>query len=459
VTTRSEFTPLRNASAAAGLRNLDLPALYEEVLRRGEGRLAPGGSLVVDTGQHTGRSPKDKVVVREPATEKDVWWDNNNPFSRDRFDVLLADMVRHASRRPLLTQDLHAGAEPAHRIGVLVITELAWHSLFIRNFLIRPDPATADDAEPDMTILCLPSFKADPQRHGVRGDTVIACDLANRVVLIGGTYYAGEMKKSVFTMLNFWLPKRKVLPMHCSAKVVEDGNSALFFGLSGTGKTTRSASRHRTSVGDDEHGWSDEGIFNFEGGCYAKACGLDAEAEPEIFATTGRFGTVLENVAMAPVTRRLDFDDVGKTENTRVAYPLDFIANASTSGRAGHPKTIVMLTADAFGVMPAIARLSTAQAIYYYLLGFTAKVAGTERGVTEPQPTPRHAFARRSCHAIRPSLLRCFGKPSKSTARRVGCSIPVGLAVPTGLVAACLFPGRAFFSRPHSTGRWIEDRF
>lgn len=367
--------------------NYGAPALYEESLRRGEAIVSIDGALTVETGVHTGRSPQDKFVVRDALTENAVWWDNNKAISRAHFDTLHADMLAHASGRELFAQDLQGGADPAESVAVRVFTEKAWHSLFIRNLLIRPDAAELKSFVPKLTILDLPSFKANPDRHGCRTETVIACDFTRGIVLIGGTSYAGEMKKAVFTYLNFTLPPKGVMPMHCSANVGPDGDAAVFFGLSGTGKTTLSADPARTLIGDDEHGWGPDGIFNFEGGCYAKTIKLSAEAEPEIFATTKRFGTVLENVAIDPVTRRIDFDNASKTENTRAAYPLDFIPNASATGRAGHPKTIVMLTADAFGVMPPIAKLTPEQAMYHFLSGYTAKVAGTEKGVTEPQAT------------------------------------------------------------------------
>jgi phosphoenolpyruvate carboxykinase (ATP) len=375
------------SNLAALHANLSEAELYEEAIRRREGRIASGGALVVDTGSHTGRSPKDKFVVREPATEDKIWWENNNAMTRVAFDQLLADMLWHATGKELFVQDLIGGADPAHSIKVRVYTELAWHSLFIRNLLIRPQASDLAGFWPDMTIIDLPSFKADPARYGIASQTVVACDFGRNIVLIGGTAYAGEMKKSVFTFLNYLLPEQGVMPMHCSANVAENGDAAIFFGLSGTGKTTLSASADRTLIGDDEHGWGADGIFNFEGGCYAKTIKLDRQAEPQIFATTQRFGTVLENVVLDTTTRNVDFNDGRKTENTRAAYPLHFIANASPSGRAGHPKHIVMLTADAFGVMPPIAKLTPEQAIYHFLSGFTAKVAGTERGVTEPQPT------------------------------------------------------------------------
>jgi len=367
--------------------NYGAPALYEEALRRGEGRLTADGALAVETGVHTGRSPQDKFIVRDALTETSVWWDNNKPLSRAHFDTLHADMLAHAANREIFAQDLHGGADPAERVNVRVFTEKAWHSLFIRNLLIRPEVAALKTFVPKLTILDLPSFKANVERHGARTETMIACDFTRGIVLIAGTSYAGEMKKAVFTYLNFTLPAKGVMPMHCSANIGPEGDTAVFFGLSGTGKTTLSADPARTLIGDDEHGWGENGIFNFEGGCYAKTIRLSAEAEPEIYATTKRFGTVLENVPLDPLSRLPDFDDASKTENTRAAYPLDFITNASESGRGGHPKAIVMLTADAFGVMPPIARLTPAQAMYHFLSGYTAKVAGTEKGVSEPQAT------------------------------------------------------------------------
>ncbi|WP_296744696.1 phosphoenolpyruvate carboxykinase [Mesorhizobium sp.] len=366
--------------------NFGAAELYEEAIRRGEARLTAHGALVAETGQHTGRSPKDKFVVRDEATGPHVWWDNNKAISPAQFEALHADFRAHAVGRDLYVQDLIGGADAELQLPVRVVTEFAWHSLFIRNLLIRPEAAALERFVPEMTIIDLPSFRADPARHGTRGETVIAVDLTRKIVLIGGTSYAGEMKKSVFTMLNYLLPEKGVMPMHCSANEGPAGDAAVFFGLSGTGKTTLSADPSRTLIGDDEHGWGPHGIFNFEGGCYAKTIRLSAEAEPEIFATTQRFGTVLENVVL-DAGRVPDFNDGSLTENTRCAYPLDFIPNASKSGRAGHPKNIIMLTADAFGVMPPIARLTPAQAMYHFLSGYTAKVAGTEKGVTEPEAT------------------------------------------------------------------------
>ena len=379
---------------AIGFRNLkkvywnfEAPALYEQSLQRRETMLVKGGALLAETGVHTGRSPKDKFVVRDENTENTVWWDNNGAITPGHFDTLLQDFLAHAEGKELFAQDLYGGADPAYRVKARVFTEFAWHSLFIRNLLIRPEAGELKDYVPGLTIIDLPSFKADPARHGCRSETVIACDFTRRIVLIGGTSYAGEMKKSVFTYLNYVLPASSVMPMHCSANVGHGGDVAVFFGLSGTGKTTLSNDPNRVLLGDDEHGWAPNGVFNFEGGCYAKTIRLSREAEPEIFATTERFGTVLENVVIDPVTRVPDFDDASKTENTRCAYPLDFIPNASTTGRAGIPKNIVMLTCDAFGVLPPIAKLTPAEAMYHFLSGYTAKVAGTEKGVKDPEAT------------------------------------------------------------------------
>jgi phosphoenolpyruvate carboxykinase (ATP) len=371
------------------LSNLDVPALVEAAIARGEGLLGRGGALLVTTGRHTGRSPRDKFVVRTPAVEGSIWWENNAPMTPEAFARLEADMRAHAAGRELFVQDLYAGADPAHRLNVRVITELAWHALFIRHLLRRPDAAELADFAPDFTIVNCPSFKADPARHGCRSETVIAINFDARLVLIGGTAYAGETKKSVFTLMNYLLPEKGVMPMHCSANHAP-GNPddvAIFFGLSGTGKTTLSADPARVLIGDDEHGWADAGTFNFEGGCYAKTINLSAEAEPEIFATTSQFGTVIENMVHDPATRALDFNDDSLTANMRCAYPLEAISNASDTARGGTPKNVVMLTCDAFGVLPPIARLTPAQAMYHFLSGFTSKVAGTERGVTEPQPT------------------------------------------------------------------------
>lgn len=380
-------TPLIVKEPRSVAFNSGTAQLYEEALRRGEGRVADGGALVVSTGIHTGRSPNDKFILRDQTTDKTIWWENNKAISPEHFAHLKQDLLNAARDKHLYVQDLYAGADPAHRLSVRVICEYAWHALFIRHLLIRPEMEALAAFVPQLTIIDLPSFKASPERHGVRSETVIALDLTHGLVLIGGTQYAGEMKKSVFTALNYLLPKKNVMPMHCSANVDAQGRSAVFFGLSGTGKTTLSAVPSRTLIGDDEHGWSKDGIFNFEGGCYAKVINLSAKAEPDIHATTERWGTILENVVMDPDTRTCDLDDGSLTENTRAAYPLNYIPNASATGRAAIPSTIVMLTADAFGVMPPIARLTPAQAVYHFLSGYTAKVAGTERGVVEPQAT------------------------------------------------------------------------
>lgn len=373
--------------APANLANLSREALYQLAVERGEGVIAKGGPIVVRTGEHTGRSAKDKFIVRSPDVESRVWWDANQSMTREAFDRLHADMIDYASARELISQDLRGGADKDHSINVRVYTEYAWHGLFIQHLLVRP-PMSERGGDADFTIVDLPGFEADPDVHGCRTKTVIAVDFTQRLVLIGGTSYAGEMKKSVFTILNFLLPEEGVMPMHCSVNVGGQSDPAIFFGLSGTGKTTLSADPDRTLIGDDEHGWGANGLFNFEGGCYAKMIRLSPAAEPEIYATTQMFGTVLENVVMDPATRELDLDDATLAENSRGAYPIDYIPNADPRGRAGHPKNIVMLTCDAFGVMPPIARLTRDQAMYMFLSGYTAKVAGTEKGLgNEPQAT------------------------------------------------------------------------
>ncbi len=368
--------------------NLGTAPLVEQAIARGEGVLAKDGPLVVATGKHTGRSAKDKFTVRDAETEDTIWWDNAKAMAPDHFAALKADFLAAlAERESLFVQDLYGGSQPEHRVRVRVINELAWHSLFIRTLLVRPETDELAGFEPEYTIIDLPSFRADPARHGTRSETVIAVNLTERLILIGGTAYAGEMKKSVFGILNYKLPVEGIMPMHCSANIGPDGDTAVFFGLSGTGKTTLSADASRTLIGDDEHGWSDTAVFNFEGGCYAKMIRLSPEAEPEIYATTKRFGTVLENVVIDPDTRELDLDDATLAENTRGAYPIDFIPNASEANMGPVPKNVIFLTADAFGVLPPIARLTPEQAMYHFLSGYTAKVAGTEIGVTEPEAT------------------------------------------------------------------------
>jgi phosphoenolpyruvate carboxykinase (ATP) len=361
--------------------------LYEHALARGEARLAEGGALVVDTGKHTGRSPKDKFVVREPGSESRIWWGAvNAEISEDHFERLRDKVTERLGEGDVYVVDAFAGADPAHRIAVRVISESPWHALFAKTLLIDPTDEELEDMEPKALVLHAPSVTADPDENGTRTETFVCLHPSRTEVVIGGTYYAGEIKKSIFSVMNDRLPLEGVLPMHCSANVDDDGRVAVFFGLSGTGKTTLSADPERHLIGDDEHGWSDDGVFNFEGGCYAKVIRLSAQAEPEIHATTRAFGTVLENVV---VDERgiVDLDDDSKTENTRAAYKLEQIANALPTKRAGHPSSVVFLTADAFGILPPIARLTRDQAMYWFLSGFTAKLAGTEIGVTEPQPT------------------------------------------------------------------------
>ncbi len=369
--------------------NLIEPSLVQHALNRGEGNLGKGGALLVSTGKHTGRSPKDKFVVKTPDVEPHIWWENNPPMDPDAFDRLHADMLEHMKGRDYFVQDLFGGADAAHRLDVRVINELAWHNLFIRHLLRRPSRAELDDYAPEFTIINCPTFQADPAKHGCRSETVIALNFAKKLILIGGSEYAGENKKSVFTLLNYMLPEKGIMPMHCSANHAPGNpvDTAIFFGLSGTGKTTLSADPKRVLIGDDEHGWSDRGTFNFEGGCYAKTINLSREAEPEIYDTTEKFGTVIENMIFDEETLDLDFEDDSLTANMRCAYPLHYISNSSETAIGGHPKNVIMLTCDAFGVLPPIARLSPAQAQYHFLSGFTSKVAGTERGVTEPQPT------------------------------------------------------------------------
>ncbi|MDO5647141.1 phosphoenolpyruvate carboxykinase [Paracoccus sp. (in: a-proteobacteria)] len=369
--------------------NLLEPALMTQAVARGEGQLGLGGTFLVSTGAHTGRSPKDKFVVRTPSVENSIWWENNKPMEADAFDRLHADMLDHMKGRDYFVQDLFGGADAEHRLDVRVVTELAWHGLFIRHLLRRPEAEELATFTPEFTIINCPSFKADPARHGCRSETVIALNFDKKLILIANTAYAGENKKSVFTLLNYLLPEKGIMPMHCSANHAPGNpdDSAVFFGLSGTGKTTLSADPSRVLIGDDEHGWSDNGIFNFEGGCYAKTINLSPKAEPEIYATTSRFGTVIENMVFDPETLELDFEDNSITDNMRCAYPLDAISNASDTSLGGQPKNIIMLTCDAYGVLPPIARLTPAQAMYHFLSGFTSKTPGTEVGVTEPIPT------------------------------------------------------------------------
>ena len=369
--------------------NLLEPALVEEAIKRNEGTLGNGGTLLVTTGKYYGRSPKDKHIVRTPSVEDTIWWENNAPMSPEGFDALHADMLQHMKGRDYFVQDVVAGADPELSLNVRLITELAWHGLFVRHMFRRPEREALNAFIADFTVINCPSFKADPAKHGCRSETIIAMNFDKKMILIGDTEYAGENKKSIFSLLNYLLPEKGVMPMHCSANHANDNpvDTAIFFGLSGTGKTTLSADPARTLLGDDEHGWSDRGTFNFEGGCYAKTINLSPEAEPEIYATTTKFATVIENMVFDPETRELDFEDDSLTANMRCAYPLEYISNASDTGVGGHPKNIIMLTCDSFGVLPPISRLTPAQAMYHFLSGFTSKVAGTERGLTESEPT------------------------------------------------------------------------
>jgi phosphoenolpyruvate carboxykinase (ATP) len=426
---------LRAAVAARATRivtNEAADSLVSAALGSGEGRLTADTAFAVETGVYTGRSPKDKYIVRDALTRDRVWWDNAAAMSESQFDALLADFLAAIDGKSLRRQDLSAGADLAHRFGVTVFTETAWHALFIRNLLIR-EPARGAE----VTILHLPSFAADPARHGTRSGTVIALDMTRRLVLIGGTAYAGEIKKSVFSLFNFHAPLNGVLPMHCSANVGAGGDVALFFGLSGTGKTTLSNDPDRPLIGDDEHGWSDNGVFNLEGGCYAKTIKLSASAEPEIFAATRRFGTVLENVVIG-ADGTPDFDDTSLTENTRAAYPLDALPSIAPGSTGGQPRTVVFLTADAFGVLPPIARLTPEQAAYHFLSGYTAKVAGTERGVTEPTAT----------------FSACFGAPFMPLHPRVYGDLLSARLAQTG--AATWLINTGWTGGGYGTGRRID---
>jgi phosphoenolpyruvate carboxykinase (ATP) len=383
-------TQLRSkpSSLTATYRNLSTAELYEHAIRNGEGIVSAHGSLVVRTGKHTGRSPKDKFVVREPSSQDTVWWGEiNQPISEEHYDRLRTRLMRHVADRPVYSQDLYIGAQPEHRRSLRVFTETAWASIFARNLFRRPPAEDLDGFAPNFTIIDVPSFKADPSTEGVRSETAILVHLKRMEIIIVGTEYAGEIKKSAFTVMNYLLPDEGALPMHSSVNVGRDDDPALFFGLSGTGKTTLSADPERSLIGDDEHGWGADGLFNFEGGCYAKTIRLSPMYEPDIFATTRRFGTILENVDLDERTRELDLDSERFTENTRGAYPLEFIGNADPTGMTTHPRNVVFLTADAFGILPPISRLTRDQAQYHFISGYTAKLAGTEIGVTEPRST------------------------------------------------------------------------
>jgi len=368
--------------------NHNTPMLYEEIIRNGEGFLAHLGPIVVRTGVHTGRAAKDKFIVEEADSRDRIWWGKvNKPFSTEKFELLFRRLQAYLQGRQLYVQDCFAGYDPKYRLPIRIINETAWHNLFARTMFIRADREQLADHVPEFTVLHVPNFQAIPEIDGTNSEAFIILNLKRKLVLIGGTSYAGEIKKSIFTVHNYLLPQENVLSMHCSANIGKDQDVALFFGLSGTGKTTLSADPERRLIGDDEHGWSPDGVFNFEGGCYAKVINLSAESEPEIYATTRRFGTILENVGIDTVTRRLELDDLSLTENTRAAYPISHVTNALRESMAGHPRNIIMLTADAFGVLPPIARLTPEQAMYHFISGYTAKVAGTEAGVSEPQAT------------------------------------------------------------------------
>ncbi len=369
--------------------NYGTPALYEQVIRRREGLLAHMGPIVVRTGYHTGRSPNDKFLVKEPTSEKNIWWGTvNASIDEAKFNKLYDKMLAYIQGKDLYVEDCYACADPKYKLDLRIITETAWHNLFARNMFRRyKDRKELLEHKPEFTVLHLPNFHADPDVDGTNSEVFIMLNFGKKLVIIGGTSYAGEIKKSIFTVLNYILPLKGVMSMHCSANVGKDDDVAIFFGLSGTGKTTLSADPNRKLIGDDEHGWSEDGVFNFEGGCYAKVIRLSEEAEPDIYECTRKFGTILENVQIDAQTRRLDLDDDTVTENTRAAYPITHINNIVPEGRAGHPKNIVMLTADAFGVLPPISKLTADQAMYHFISGYTAKVAGTEKGVTEPKAT------------------------------------------------------------------------
>ena len=366
--------------------NLTPKELYAEAEKRGEATVTEEGVLLADTGENTGRSAKDKAFVVEPSSEDKIWWsEGNKKFSQEQFNALKDKMMAYLKGKDLFVQDTFAGADEKYQLPVRIITELAWHSLFAHNMFVR---RTKDSAfKPEFTVINIPSFKADPEVDGTRSGTFILVDINQKIVLIGGTKYAGETKKSIFSIMNYLMPQRDVMSMHCSANVGKDDDVAVFFGLSGTGKTTLSADPERALIGDDEHGWSDDGVFNYEGGCYAKVIKLNSEAEPDIYRTTSMFGTILENVVYDETAKKVDLDDATKTENTRASYPLESIPNIVESGTAGHPNNIIMLTADAFGVLPPVSKLTPEQAMYHFISGYTAKVAGTEKGVTEPTAT------------------------------------------------------------------------
>jgi phosphoenolpyruvate carboxykinase (ATP) len=368
--------------------NLTSEELYEEALRRAEGNITKGGAFTVETGKHTGRSPNDRFFVETPDVKENIWWHKGNKgISEADFDKLFAKAVKYAADKDLFVRDAYVGADKQSSMAVRIVNEYAWHNLFVKNMFIEPSREELKTIKPEFSVIYLPGLKADPASDGTASETAILVNFKKRVVLIAGTAYAGESKKCIFTVMNYLLPLKGIMTMHCSANVGQNGDSALFFGLSGTGKTTLSADPKRGLIGDDEHGWDNNGVFNFEGGCYAKVIKLSKEAEPQIYATTGRFGTVLENVVFDDNSRELDLDSQALTENTRACYPLVFIDNAVPGAKGPHPKNIIFLTYDAFGVLPPISKLSKEQAMYHFMSGYTARVAGTEKGVKEPQAT------------------------------------------------------------------------
>jgi phosphoenolpyruvate carboxykinase (ATP) len=423
-------------------RNLSTPALYEEVVRRREGFISHLGPIVVRTGQHTGRAAKDKFVVDEPTSRDNIWWGEVNiPFDEKKFKSLHHRMCAYLQGRDIYIQDCYAGADVNYRIPIRIITETAWHNMFARNMFIRIlDKEKLEQHQPDFVVIAVPSFMANPEIDGTVSPTFILVHFAKRLILIGGTSYAGEIKKSIFTIMNYLLPQKDVLSMHCSANVGKNGDTAIFFGLSGTGKTTLSADPQRLLIGDDEHGWSENGVFNFEGGCYAKVIRLSKEAEPEIYETTRRFGTILENVALDFDTRRIDLNDDSLTENTRAAYPVTHIPNIIRNGMGGHPNNIIFLTADAFGVMPPVSKLTRDQAIYHFLSGYTAKLGGTEKGITEPSAT----------------FSACFGAPFMALNPAVYARL-LGEKIDTHQVN-CWLINTGWTGGPYGTGKRIAIR-
>ncbi len=386
---RPEIEELGFKNVGSIFWNASTPHLYEEIVRRREGQITHLGPIVVRTGHHTGRSPDDKFIVEEPSSADNIWWGNvNKGMKEEKFMSLFYRLQAYFQNKDMFVQDCYAGASPEYRIPIRVITETAWQNLFARNMFIQiKDKSEVEKHQPEFTVIDVPRFHAVPELDGTSSEAFILLHLGKKLVLIGGTSYAGELKKSIFTILNYVFPRESVLSMHCSANVGEKNDAAIFFGLSGTGKTTLSADPKRRLIGDDEHGWSDKGLFNFEGGCYAKMIRLSKEAEPEIYECSRRFGTVLENVSLDSNSRRLDLNDASLTENTRAAYPLSHIPSAIREGFCGHPKNVIMLTCDAFGVLPPLSKLTPEQAVFHFLSGYTAKVAGTEDGITEPEAT------------------------------------------------------------------------